>query len=128
MSIDASTHYYPDSEEVAVYMDAEDGSSTKDIHIMFPQLFGKRRNGEHFVRKLPVKQRVHDANVVKSFEAQDKLKNDYRSDEINGHDSRFSILFPDGSLLTFSKFMSDWFLTNSLIATIYRSGWNINVC
>ena len=124
---DVSTHEYPDTGEVREYEDMPDGSNTKLIHIMFPQLWGKRRSGEQFVRKLPVKLRVHDANVLKSFEAQDKIKNDYRTAEINGYDARFQVELPDGSTISFSKFLSDWMMENSQIAALYRAGWNIRV-
>lgn len=110
-------------EEAAASYD----SSTANVHIMFPQLWGKRRSGEQFVRKLPAKLRAHDANVLKSFEAQDKIKNDYRTAEINGYDARFQVELPDGSTITFSKLLSDWMMENSQIAALYRAGWNIRV-
>ena len=102
-------------------------ATTRDIAKYFPQLFGKRRGGELFVRKLPVKERIHDANILKSFEAQDHIKNDYRNSEQLGHDARFSVHLPDGSHIVFSKFLSDWMLTNSTIANLYRCGWDVKV-
>ena len=104
--------------------------STREAGKYFPAVFGNRRNGELFVRNFcsAALRNKHGRNsVFASFEAQDKLKNEYRKSEISGHDARFSVSLWDGSEIVFSKLFSDWFMENSMIALLWRAGWPISV-
>lgn len=104
--------------------------TTHAIDKYFPMMFGKRRTGEIFVRNFisaGLRHKEGRNSVVASFEAQAKVKDEYRSSEISGHDARFAVYLWDSSEIVFSKFISDWLMTNSMIATLWRGGWTIFV-
>lgn len=104
--------------------------STREAAKYFPAVFGTRRNGTLFVRNFcsaGLRKKHGRDSVFASFEAQDKLKNEYRKSEVSGHDARFSVGMWDGSEIVFSKLFSDWFMENSMVAIMWRAGWPISV-